>query len=118
MAGRNPRRLFFAAAVVLIAAVAGVLLWMEFKPLYAYLAAANGVALVFYGYDKRQSIVGKRRIPEVVLHLLALGGGTLGALLGQMAFRHKTRKVSFRIVFVVIVVLQIAAIVFLLKHQG
>ena len=48
--------------------------------------------------------------PEIVLHLLALIGGTIGALLGQMVFRHKTRKMSFRVIFIATVVLQIAMI--------
>ena len=75
-------------------------------PVYAYLAGINIITFLFYGYDKRQSQDNKTRIPELTLHLLALLGGTLGALLGQMSFRHKTKKLSFRIVFLAIVLIQ------------
>jgi len=53
---------------------------------------------------------GGGRVPEAVLHGLALVGGTPGALAGQAMFRHKTRKPSFRRVFASIVLLQILLI--------
>jgi uncharacterized membrane protein YsdA (DUF1294 family) len=77
---------------------------------YAGLISLNMVTLALYGYDKRQAIVRGARIPEAALHVAALLGGSPGALLGQELFRHKTRKRSFRIVFVAIVLLQIAII--------
>ena len=54
---------------------------------------------VIYGYDKSAAQKGARRIPEARLHLLELLGGWPGALVAQRVFRHKTRKVSFQIVF-------------------
>ena len=78
-------------------------------PVYAYLVAINVFALTLCAYDKRQAVIGRTRIPELVLHLTALGGGSGGALLGQGLFRHKTRKFSFQAVFAVIIVLQMAA---------
>ena len=54
------------------------------------------------------------RIPEIVLHLLTLIGGTLGALLGQLIFRHKIKKIKFIIVFWVIVIVQVV-VIYLLK---
>jgi uncharacterized membrane protein YsdA (DUF1294 family) len=46
-----------------------------------------------------------------VLHGLALAGGSLGCYAGMRAFRHKTIKGTFRIVFWVIVVLQALLVV-------
>ena len=43
--------------------------------------------------------------PEVRLHLFELLGGWPGALVAQQAFRHKTRKLSFQLVFWGIVLL-------------
>ncbi len=64
-----------------------------------------------YGYDK--AIAGRNvtRVPEVVLHLLTLLGGTLGSFLGMQIFRHKTQKRSFRLVFWAIVAIQVVVII-------
>jgi uncharacterized membrane protein YsdA (DUF1294 family) len=75
-----------------------------------YLLGMNGLTFVQYGWDKRQAKKQKRRIPEKRLHILALIGGTVGALLGQLTFRHKTKKKRFQVVFIGIVVLQLALI--------
>jgi len=88
-----------------------VLLWrLGLAPVYAGLAGVNVATLVLYGYDKRQAIAGGMRIPEATLHLASLVGGSPGALAGQLLFRHKTRKRSFRVVFIAIVLLQVGII--------
>lgn len=48
------------------------------------------MTFLFYGFDKNRAIKNKNRVPEIVLHILALIGGTHGAFLGQKVFRHKT----------------------------
>ncbi len=55
----------------------------------------------FFAYrsDKRKAEAGEWRIPEFTLHISALLGGWPGAFLGQRAFRHKTAKISFQLVF-------------------
>lgn len=63
---------------------------------------------VAYGWDKRSAANGSHRVPEQTLHILALLGGWPGALLGQRNFRHKTKKLSFLIVFWCVVVLHVA----------
>lgn len=63
----------------------------------AYLAAINLAAFLAMGWDKRRAITGRNRIAERDLLLLAALGGSLGAIAGQQAFRHKTRKEPFRI---------------------
>lgn len=65
---------------------------------------------VAYGWDKRSAANGSRRVPEQTLHILALLGGWPGALLGQRHFRHKTKKLSFLIVFWCVVVLHVAIV--------
>lgn len=57
------------------------------------------IAFVLYGVDKRRAIKNQRRIPERTLHILSLLGGWPGAHLATRLFRHKTLKISFRLVF-------------------
>ncbi|MCP4609589.1 MAG: DUF1294 domain-containing protein [Planctomycetes bacterium] len=80
---------------------------MHFSPPYAYFISMSVITFMFYGYDKRQSQRNRLRVPEIILHMLALLGGSPGAFLGQIFFRHKTKKLRFRIVFLAIVLLQI-----------
>jgi len=76
-------------------------------PLRAYLVSVNIVTFFFYGFDKWQATNTSGRIPEMVLHGLALAGGTPGAFIGQIIFRHKTRKSNFRKIFILIALLQL-----------
>jgi uncharacterized membrane protein YsdA (DUF1294 family) len=68
------------------------------------------VCFAAYGLDKWRAVNGSRRVPENTLHILALLGGWPGALLGQWQFRHKTKKMSFLIVFWLVAVLHVAII--------
>ena len=106
MPKHDPKKFYMVIAIISIAVISGVLWWRRMHPVYAYLVGINVITFLFYGYDKRQSLKNTGRIPEITLHLLALLGGTPGALLGQLAFRHKTKKLSFRIVFFAIVLIQ------------
>jgi uncharacterized membrane protein YsdA (DUF1294 family) len=75
---------------------------------------------VFFAYhsDKRRAEAGAWRIPEATLHLMSLVGGWLGAFLAQRVFRHKTSKVSFQIVFwMVVFIHQFAAVDSLLNWR-
>jgi uncharacterized membrane protein YsdA (DUF1294 family) len=71
-------------------------------PLAIYLAMSV-VAVLLYWRDKRQARADGWRTPEKVLHAVELLGGWPGALIAQQLFRHKTRKVSFQLVFWLIV---------------
>jgi uncharacterized membrane protein YsdA (DUF1294 family) len=69
------------------------------------------VAFAAYGIDKRRAVNERQRVPENNLHMFALLGGWPGAWFGQRVFRHKTQKLSFRVVFWAIVSLHIAFII-------
>jgi len=81
--------------------------------MYWYLFVINIVVLVVYGGDKLFAKLDKWRVPEKVLLLLALLGGSVGALLAMQIFRHKTRHFKFRYGVPVILLLQIAGLVYL-----
>ena len=74
---------------------------------WSYFLSINLLTFFFYGYDKKFSWrTSYFRIPESILHSLAMCGGAPGGLTGQMFFRHKTKKKSFQIVYWVIVIVQ------------
>ncbi|MBE6084773.1 DUF1294 domain-containing protein [Selenomonas ruminantium] len=80
---------------------------------YWYLAIINALVLVVYGGDKLFAKLDSWRVPEKVLLLLALLGGSIGALLAMQIFRHKTRHLKFRYGVPMILLLQVAALVYL-----
>ena len=72
-------------------------------PLLAY-GVASLLAFGLYRYDKQQAKAGQWRTPEKILHGVELLGGWPGALVAQQMFRHKTRKLSYQLLFWLIVV--------------
>ena len=65
---------------------------MTLPLLAAWYCVASVVTLVVYGVDKRAAQRGSRRVPEGMLHAMALLGGWPGALVAQRLFHHKTLK--------------------------
>lgn len=76
----------------------------------AVVAIMSLVAIVAYGFDKRRAQTGGWRVPEKNLQLIALAGGWPGALAAQQLFRHKTQKLSFRLVFWLMIALHLTAV--------
>lgn len=70
-----------------------------------YLLIINAITLIIYGIDKYKSIKHKYRISENTLFLLAILGGSLGALLGMIIFHHKTKKKKFIILIPIIMLI-------------
>lgn len=76
-----------------------------------YLACINLAAFTAMGADKRRARRDAWRIRERTLFLLAIVGGSVGAIAGMYAFHHKTRHWYFVIGMPAILVLQLAAAV-------
>jgi uncharacterized membrane protein YsdA (DUF1294 family) len=66
-----------------------------------WVAVASGITFLLYGFDKAQSKKGGWRVPEIVLHGLALAGGFPSGWVGRSVFRHKTKKGIFVFVLAV-----------------
>ena len=69
--------------------------------LAAWLVLINLAVFLAFGLDKwkakrKEKKPSVRRVPERTLFLLALLGGSAGALLGMRAFHHKTLHRAFR----------------------
>jgi len=76
-----------------------------------YILLINLIAFVVFGIDKRKARKGQWRVPESTLFILAIIGGSIGALLGMLVFRHKTKHRKFTIGIPLILALQIALLV-------
>ena len=87
----------------------GYLIIAERIPLWLtiYLAVINTATFFVYGYDKSLARRQKYRISEVALYGWSMAGGSLGAMLGQLVFRHKIYKAGFQLVLVAILLAQI-----------
>lgn len=70
---------------------------LQFWPVWlGWLAAVNVLDFILMGVDKRRAKRDAWRIPERTFFLVALLGGTPGAILGMRYFRHKTKHWYFR----------------------
>ena len=78
-----------------------------------YFAAINLVTFLIYGIDKLRAKRGAWRIPEKTLFLLPLLGGSVGAIAGMRVFHHKTKHWYFKYGLPLILILQIALVVWL-----
>ncbi len=81
-----------------------------------YFIFVNLVTFIIYGFDKIQALTNNKnisRVSEVKLLLLAVFGGSLGALISMLLFRHKIKKLSFVIKFILIIIVQILGYYFI-----
>ena len=87
------------------------------KYIVTYIVIVNIAAFCLFGIDKSAAIKQKQRIPNRVLLLTAAFGGSLGALAGMYTFRHKTKKWYYTVTVPAMLIIQIAAAVWLLKRS-
>ena len=86
--------------------------------LLCWLLVINLVTFLVFGLDKwkarrkekRESV---RRVPEKTLFLLSAIGGSVGALLGMRVFHHKTLHLKFKYGVPLILLLQVAGLIYL-----
>ena len=69
--------------------------------------AMSVITFVMFGIDKYRAVKGGYRIPIAVLLGMAFAGGSIGALLGMVVFRHKIRKNYFSVGVPLILVMQV-----------
>ena len=78
-----------------------------------FYVAASAVAAIAYRLDKSAAERNAWRTSEMMLHFIAVIGGWPGALVAQEVFRHKSRKLSFRLVLWMTVALNCGAMAWL-----
>lgn len=76
-----------------------------------YLTAINAITFLLYGIDKFKAQHDRWRIPESVLIGLAIIGGSIGAWLGMIIWRHKTQHKKFKYGIPLILIIQIGLMV-------
>ena len=79
-----------------------------------YLLIVNAAAFLLMLVDKQKAKKNLWRIPESTLLLSAAIGGSIGSLAGMYTFRHKTKHLKFTLGVPAILILQIAAVLYLL----
>lgn len=104
----SPYQLFGIVAVAItvgiMLAIIGLFNWPW---IVAYFLGISATTFMLYWYDKRASKRNQLRVPERVLHIAELCGGSLAGFLGQKVFDHKSRKGSYQLQFWLIVVVQV-----------
>lgn len=78
--------------------------------IWYYLICINVAAFSIYGQDKQRARMHRRRISERTLMILAVLGGSVGALLAMQIFHHKTKKPKFSIGIPCILIVQAVAL--------
>ena len=84
------------------------------KIIIIYLVAINVATFFTYGIDKLKAKKNLWRVRETSLLLLAVLGGSIGALLGMKIWHHKTMHKKFKYGLPAILIAQIAVIGYLL----
>ena len=102
--------LLMVAAIVALGIIPRHVLWLYI--------GMSVLTFAFYAIDKAAAQKGGQRTPERTLHTLALVGGWPGALYAQQLLRHKSSKKSFRSVFRVTLVLNVAGLGYLVSDYG
>lgn len=104
----NPYIRFLVLGIIVLGVISVVArLGAELSPFPALLLGINGAALFLCGFDKSLAGTAKTRVPEKVLLLFGLLGGSPGLVTGMFFFRHKTKKSSFIFGLLIILVIHI-----------
>ena len=77
-----------------------------------YVIIINILGFFAMGLDKHQAKMGNRRIPENTLFGFTLLGGGIGTIAGMYVFRHKTKKLKFKIGMPLILILEILIFIY------
>jgi len=80
-----------------------------------YLIIINILTFVLFAVDKARAMNREWRIRESVLLFSSIVGGALGGFLAMQIFRHKTKTAVFKYGIPIILLVQIALAVYLIK---
>ena len=85
----------------------------EHAVIICYIVIVSIISVIVTAMDKIRAINSGRRIPEILLFLLAALGGSAMMLVMMLLIRHKTKHKKFMIGIPLIIILQVVAIYYL-----
>jgi uncharacterized membrane protein YsdA (DUF1294 family)/cold shock CspA family protein len=83
-----------------------------------FYVVASAWTFGLYAKDKSAAQSGKWRTSESTLHLFSLAGGWPGAAIAQSQLRHKSKKLSFKLVYWFTVIINCGFLGWLLTPEG
>lgn len=86
-------------------------------PIFIYIFSINLITFLAFAVDKWKAKHKKWRIRESLLLGLSAFGGVIGGLISMYTFRHKTQTPIFKFGMPIILILQIAVIIYLYKIE-
>ena len=86
------------------------------EEIICYLLAINIATFLLYGIDKYKAKKNQWRISEATLLTMAAIGGSIGAWAGMRLWHHKTMHKKFKYGIPVIIIMQVALAVYLLRN--
>lgn len=87
------------------------------KIFFCYIAVMTIIGFLSMYLDKKKAIKHQWRIPEKTLFLIAVLGGSIGSNLGMTICRHKTKHWYFAVGMPAILMIQIAAVVYVSLYR-
>ncbi|MGO1581107.1 MAG: DUF1294 domain-containing protein [Peptoniphilaceae bacterium] len=81
------------------------------KYLITLLLLLNAISFLLYFIDKKRAIKGKSRISEKNLIISSLFLSALGSFMAMILFKHKTKKLKFKILIPLLMIIQIFLII-------
>ncbi|MCY0978658.1 DUF1294 domain-containing protein [Chryseobacterium wangxinyae] len=77
-----------------------------------FIIVINLITFFTFSLDKWKAVKNRRRISEFSLLILTFIGGTIGAVLAMVIFRHKVSKTNFLLKIGLIILAQIFIVIF------
>ena len=94
--------------------VIGFILGSRFLTITLFFLFMTWLGYYIMKVDKRYAKEDKRRVPEKTLLLISIVGGSLGMYIGMYKFKHKTLHKKFTIGVPLIMLIQVACVVYLI----
>ena len=69
--------------------------------IFLYVIIINIIGFFIMGIDKFKAQKGYWRTPEKTIFMITLLGGGIGTVAGMYVFRHKTKKLKFKLIYLV-----------------